>query len=195
MNIDEEENRNTTIDLNFTIADAIEELNEEGAGEDSDDEDGAFFNDIHNAAAESSRHRLESLQFNESVVLEEGNEMEITNKNNEENNNSNSDSDDSFEVRLTQRSLGPQIPADWRPHAAKVAKGQPHCFSQVDNPGRWEEYCFRPKFQAKTPQKYLFHSLPTGAKLVPEDKNGKRIEGGWEFFTKVNGKAVILVVM
>ena len=184
-NDEQEENRNTAIDVNFTVADAIEELNEEGAGGDLDDEDGTFLNEIHNAAAESSRHRMESLQFDESVVLEEGNEIEVEeNRNEEENNNSDSDSDDSFEVRLTQRSLGPQIPADWRPPTAKVAKGQPRRFSQIDNPGRWDEYCFRPKFQSKAPQKYVYNSLPTGARPVPEDRSGKRVDGGWEFFYK-----------
>ena len=87
---------------------------------------------------------------------------------------------------MVQRSFGPQIPPDWRPHAPKVSKGQPRLFSQVDNPGRWDEFCFRPKFQAKAPQKYLYHSLPTGARPVPKDNRngGKRMDGGWEFFYK-----------
>ena len=71
------EHPNIAIDGSFTVENAIDELNEEGAGGDSDDEDSNFLNDIHNAAAESSRYRLEELQFDETAVLDEGNEMEI----------------------------------------------------------------------------------------------------------------------
>ena len=82
-------------------------------------------------------------------------------------NDSDSD-DDNFEVRMTQRIFGPQIPLERKPHAPKVSKGQSHHFNTVDNPGRWDEYCFCPKFQAKAPQKYFYHSLPTGTRPVPK---------------------------
>ena len=73
----EEDDRDNAIDIKFAVADTIEELNKEGVGGDSDDEDGVFVNDIHIALAKSSRLRLESLQFDKSVVLEEGNELEV----------------------------------------------------------------------------------------------------------------------
>ena len=79
-------------------------------------------------------------------------------------------------VRITQP------PKDWTPPVAQLARGEP-TFDEIDNPGGWPQYCYRPVFngQAKT-TKYKHHSLPTGAMPVPKGDDGKRSVNGWEFF-------------
>ena len=142
------------IDAGFTVENAISEMNEEGEGNDSDDADETFLEDIVGAAVETLMHRMDALDFDEAAVLDEGNEMEMTENGGtpgEENSNSNSESDDEnfddedFQIRKLQRVFGPQIPSDWNPHAPKVSKGQPSSFNQVDNPGEWDEFGDRRK--------------------------------------------------
>ena len=79
-------------------------------------------------------------------------------------------------------------PSDWVVPAKKgnVAPAEPD-FKDVDNPGNWNEFIFRPVYlksgtgkEAK--YKYLRHELPAGASPVPLNADGKRVENGWEFF-------------
>ena len=74
-----------------------------------------------------------------------------------------------------------QPPKDWLPGRAQGERGEPN-FIDIDNPGEWPQYCYRPVFnsQAKT-SKYKHHCLPSGAMPVPENKDGKRNVNGWEF--------------
>ena len=72
----------------------------------------------------------------------------------------------------------PGPPAGWTAPATNTAAGEPD-FSDVDNPGGWPEFIFRPVFNRN---KYTHHSLPTGAIPVPKNKDGRRIINGWEFF-------------
>lgn len=72
----------------------------------------------------------------------------------------------------------PKREENWIPPPVKVDKGEIP-FDQVDNPGGWDEYYFRPKFNKAG--KYMGHYLPTGAKPVPKDENGNRTCGGWTF--------------
>ena len=185
------------IDEGTTIADALAEMNESGAGGDSDDEDENFLHDIQAAAADVWMYRMNELNGDEAAVLEEGNEMEVQNAGSnleggnrnerdseDENENENENIEDDFEIRKLYRQFGPQIPADWQPPRVRVEKGQPRSFVSIDNPGEWDEYCFRPKFQPKNPRKYLHHSLPTGVIPVPTESRDseKRIDGEWEFY-------------
>jgi hypothetical protein len=69
----------------------------------------------------------------------------------------------------------------------KEEAGEPS-FIDVDNPGLWDEYTFKPKFAQKATkdyrkgQFYVYHSLPsTGARPVPADETGSRNRAGWEF--------------
>ena len=76
-------------------------------------------------------------------------------------------------------------PADWAPKAPKTEVGEPD-FYNVDNPGGWDAYTFKPKFSLKTSKdikkgQYTHHALPTGARPVPQDAEGKRGMAGWEF--------------
>ena len=172
------ENNQVFIDDGVTEENAIAEMNESGVGGDSDDEDGDFLQEIQDCTAEVSRFRISELDFDEAAVVDGVDELEIENGGA---NDSDSD-DDGFEIRKLQRIFGPQIPADWTAPAPKTSKGQPRLFSQVDNPGEWDEYCYRPKFQSKGQKKYIHHSLPTGVVPVPENNDGKRVVDGWEFF-------------
>jgi len=90
-----------------------------------------------------------------------------------------------------------------------TAKGEVP-FEEVDNPGRWTSYTFRPVFRnnkkstgkdstndvAKDDEmspsdakekgnsgQYLHHAMPCGAIPIPIDDNtGKREVKGWEFY-------------
>jgi hypothetical protein len=80
----------------------------------------------------------------------------------------------------------PAAPEGWTPPAADTAHGEPE-FDNVDNPGNWSSFTFRPKFKkTKGGQKeYLYHALPTGATAVPiNPATGDRTIGDWTFFYK-----------
>ena len=52
---------------------------------------------------------------------------------------------------------------------------------KLDNPGKWSQFTYRPKFKADGT--YDHHEMPAGATTVPKDtKTGKRTINGWEFF-------------
>ena len=70
-----------------------------------------------------------------------------------------------------------QIPDDYVPPNRKP--GQPE-FNDVDNPGDWPEYVFRPKFNKK--KEYQGHFLPAGATTVPDIPDVGRMIEGWTFF-------------
>jgi hypothetical protein len=74
----------------------------------------------------------------------------------------------------------PSVPLDWVPPIPNAAKGEPS-FESLDNPGKWPQYTYRAKFQKLAPKNYAHHSLPTGARPVPVDGQGKRVVDGWEF--------------
>ena len=53
---------------------------------------------------------------------------------------------------------------------------------EVDNPGGWSSFTYRPMFQAKGGQ-YIGHVMPAGATVVPKsEETGKRQSQGFEFF-------------
>ena len=74
-------------------------------------------------------------------------------------------------------------PADWTIPKRKEERNEPK-FEDVDNPGKWPQYCFRPKFVkgpgAGSKPEYSHHQLPTGAVPLPKNEDGKRICDGWE---------------
>jgi hypothetical protein len=71
----------------------------------------------------------------------------------------------------------PKPPPDFVPPTPQADEP---LFTNVDNPGEWDEYIFTAKKNKSN--KYVCHSLPTGATPVPMNENGKRECGGWEFF-------------
>ena len=79
----------------------------------------------------------------------------------------------------------PKPPREWTATAPKEGTGEPE-FCEVDNPGKWSQFTFRPKFikgdkKKNIPAKYANHTLPTGARPVPKDESGDRKINGWGF--------------
>ena len=71
----------------------------------------------------------------------------------------------------------PTPPQDWTP----TTKAGTPPYASCDNPGRWKEYCFRPKHARGGDYRGRF--MPAGARPVPlNPETGKRTEGEWEFF-------------
>jgi hypothetical protein len=93
--------------------------------------------------------------------------------------------DDSSHSRLYGAPPGwsaPSAPDDWNPTVNRN-KGEA-LFEDVDNPGDWSNYTFRPMFEQKG-GKYICHAMPAGAVPVPIDAvTGKREAGGYEFFNQ-----------
>ena len=89
---------------------------------------------------------------------------------------------------LDENTSLPRVPEDWV--APPPKKDEPK-FEDVDNPGEWHEFTYRPRFYKpkkgnKTKKgfkvgQYLGHFLPTGATVVEADEDGKRKVGEWEF--------------
>ena len=75
-------------------------------------------------------------------------------------------------------------PADWTIPRPRHDRNEPY-FEDVDNPGNWPQYCFRPKFVkgpgAGSKVEYSHHCLPTGAIPFPKNEDGMRVCDGWEF--------------
>jgi len=76
----------------------------------------------------------------------------------------------------------PGAPESWKPKEFKPDLGEPG-HNDVDNPGGWSEFTFRPKWRKtkKAPSEYLYHHMPTGVTPVPLNNDGKRVVNGWEF--------------
>jgi len=81
----------------------------------------------------------------------------------------------------------PRMPKDYSPPGNNPNRNEP-AFKDVDNPGNWPEYCFKPEFHGNNRSKstkYKHHQLPTGAVPFPTNSEGKRKNAnGWEFFYK-----------
>jgi hypothetical protein len=76
----------------------------------------------------------------------------------------------------------PSAPDDWNPNI-NINCGEPR-FEDVDNPGGWSNYTFRPMFEPRG-GKYICHAMPAGAVPVPINAlMEKREAGGYEFLYK-----------
>jgi len=74
----------------------------------------------------------------------------------------------------------PGQPEDWNPRV-NSSRGEPP-MDDVDNPGGWSSFTYRPMFQAKG-GRYIGHAMPAGATAVPiSEETGKRESEGFEFF-------------
>ena len=76
----------------------------------------------------------------------------------------------------------PGTDAKWKgPPARKADKGEP-AWEDVDNPGKWSQYTYRPTFK-KSDGTYQHHEMPSGATPVPiSSKTGKQTMNDREFF-------------
>ena len=96
----------------------------------------------------------------------------------------------------------PGAPEGWIPSGAPIGFigycpkfDAPSHFSEVDNPGRWSEFVFQPKYlkvKGMPTSAYAGHFTPAGAKVVPADCFGRREVNGWNFFT-VDGSQMSLI--
>jgi hypothetical protein len=68
----------------------------------------------------------------------------------------------------------PPCPDDWNPTINRN-KGEP-LFEDVDNPGGWSLYTFRPMIEPRV-GKHIHHAMPAGAVPVPINAvTGKKIQ-------------------
>lgn len=75
----------------------------------------------------------------------------------------------------------PTAPEGWKPNVPNEKLGEPP-YAEVDNPGGWEQFTYRPVFKTiKKKKEYAYHALPTGVTPVPPDEIGDRKAGGWTF--------------
>jgi len=78
----------------------------------------------------------------------------------------------------------PRAPNCWTPPAPNTTIGEPLTFAEVDNPGKWAEFTFRPKHQMKDRKasECVCHASPCSATPVPADEEGNRSSNGFDFF-------------
>lgn len=74
----------------------------------------------------------------------------------------------------------PGPPDGFEGYVPKEGSGAPEKFEDVDNPGKWPFYVFRPKYNKE--KKFTSFQTPGGAKVVPQGADGKRVKNGWQFF-------------
>ena len=163
---------------------------------------------------ENRAKRLEESFFGEADggdSDEEGEEMEILNESLLSSCYDHQDSDDcrSFSVfdannhgylvakgdidSLDERSIAqytniPKKPSDWICPPKKGGSEEPEMFENVDNPGNWCDYVYRPLYKKEgsgnnASFKYIRHELPTGCSVVPvtNGEHRKREINGWTF--------------
>jgi hypothetical protein len=80
----------------------------------------------------------------------------------------------------------PTAPTGWKPSTIDPLTKEPE-WEDVDNPGNWSRFTFRPRFrhfkQPDKPKEYLYHAMPAGATPVPVNpKTGERTIKDWHFF-------------
>ena len=79
----------------------------------------------------------------------------------------------------------PPQPSDkWSSYSINDKKNDAPNEEDIDNPGNWHHFAFRPKYDATKKKdgggKYINHFTPAGAIVKEQDKNGERIVEGWK---------------
>jgi hypothetical protein len=80
----------------------------------------------------------------------------------------------------------PKAPDTWDPVDADEkaqARGAPS-WKSMDNPGEWPEFTYRPKFKKGRNAGYTHYSIPTGARPLAANSEGKRVIKDWELHYK-----------
>ena len=75
---------------------------------------------------------------------------------------------------MDERMALPQVPDDWVDPEPKTDQGEP-IFKDVDNPGKWSSFNYRPIFDKD--KQYNYHALSTGCIRVKENCDRKRMTG------------------
>ena len=146
----------------INLDDVTEEAGETGAGGDSDDEDDGFL-ECDEAMRDAIDEEAGNAQEDEDAVA-----------------------DDDRHSLVLKQGYAPEInipstPDDWVAAAPKTTKGEPASFIDVDNPGGWCNFSFRPEFDTKQAGTYKHPSQSTGVTPVPLNQEGHRKIGGWNF--------------
>ena len=82
---------------------------------------------------------------------------------------------------------GVKIPStldDYLHSEVNTIKGELY-FKSIDNSGQWSQYCYIQNYDTKRGKDYVHHTLTTGSRPVPANKEGKRTFGAWEFHYSV----------
>ena len=75
----------------------------------------------------------------------------------------------------------PPKPSDnWVSYSISDKKFNAPDEGDIDNPGNWHLFSFRPKYDDK--KKYVAHVTPGGAQVLPPNNIGQRVKDGWQFF-------------
>ena len=156
--------------IHVDMSNVWEDIEETGDGGDSDVE-GELCGDLDEAVAEAELERRIHEHDNEIAQFTDRNVTILTAK-----------EADNYGCNIELQKYVPTPPISWTPDIPKTHLDQPLLFEDVDNPGDWLEYAYRPEFN--TPAKggkYKGHFLPTGATPVEVNADGNRICGGWTF--------------
>jgi hypothetical protein len=146
----------------INMDEVLKEMQEEGFGDSDNEADDMLDHDDAMVAALEERRDLAAVEEEETVEFSDRNAILL-------------------QKGATVPALKlPGPPTNWSAPSRKVERGEPS-FLDVDNPGGWDEFTYRPEFAAKGEKKYVRHVLPTGASPVAE-VDGKRAVGPWEFF-------------
>ena len=158
-------------DEKHILLDAEEDENEQGDPDLCESDDDAIeAENMEEAFEDAMKERMSSRlddDSNENIVIEKRNMFELGD----------------FDHPKTKKIKIHYVPKDWKTPPADKAKCEPD-FQDVDNPGGWSSYSYRPVFKKEKngEKKYKHHCLPTGCIPVPKNKDGKRIIDGWHFF-------------
>jgi hypothetical protein len=86
--------------------------------------------------------------------------------------------------RCSRRMDPPGAPINFLGYVPKL--DAPLIFEDIDNPARWDQFVFQAKYAVekggKGPKKYVRHTTPAGALIVPANDDGIREINGWRFF-------------
>ena len=155
----------------FTVdmANVLEEIEETGDGGDSDVE-GEVCQDLDIAfeEAESDRaiHQYDNdiTNFTDRTVTMLSDDERIK-----------------FEAQSELQQYIPSPPDGWKSEGRKIELNEPS-FAELDNPGNWCEFAFRPEFNPSNKGgTYKGHFLPTGVRPVPLNENNERVISDWQF--------------
>ena len=129
-----------------------QDYNERGDGGDSDEEGGGI--NIH--------HEATILNREEQGLRDEANDIDAEEEG----------------IPGSPRGWEPPGPPDgWAGYRPKHDAPQER---DVDNPGGWSNYTFQPKYNKE--KEYVDHYTPSGAIVVPENDDGRREMGGYQFY-------------
>ncbi len=74
----------------------------------------------------------------------------------------------------------PCAPESWTGYTACDKRHDAPEEEDIDNPGCWDLFSFRPKYSSD--KKYIGHFTPAGAKVLKSNAAGKRIIDGWQLY-------------